>query len=103
MSAPSRYAVGIDLGTSHTVAAWARLDDATGAVAVLPLPQRVSAAEVAARPLLPSVRYQAAPGELGAAWELPWPAPGASAEAAPTPCPVRRARPGSAPKAAAAA
>src|SRR5437868_2120770 len=44
------FLVGIDLGTTHTVVA-----------------------SVAARPLLPSLRYQAAAGELAAAdLSLPW-------------------------------
>lgn len=77
------YAIGIDLGTSHTVAAYAPLEGGAAAVtapciALLPIPQRSSAGEVIAQPLLPSVRYQAAVGELGDAWQQPWPPQGAS-------------------------
>jgi molecular chaperone DnaK (HSP70) len=81
---PSRptYAVGIDLGTSHTVVASVALDGATGDIALLDIPQRSTAGEVVAQPLLPSVRYQAAKGELGEAWQQPWPPQGAD-EAAP--------------------
>jgi molecular chaperone DnaK (HSP70) len=78
----ARYAVGIDLGTSHTVCAFAPLGGGAADVALLPIPQRISASEVQAQPLLPSVRYQAAPQELGDAWRAPWPALDAS-DAAP--------------------
>ncbi len=76
------YAVGIDLGTSHTVVASVALDAATGDIALLDIPQRSTAGEVVAQPLLPSVRYQAAQGELGEAWRQPWP-PQDADEAAP--------------------
>ena len=79
-----RYAVGIDLGTSHTVCAFAPLDadpGAANAITLLPIPQRSSASEVTAQPLLPSLRYQGAPGELGADWQQPWPPEGASDQA----------------------
>ncbi len=79
--ATARYAVGIDLGTSHTVVACAPLHGGPGDIALLPIPQRTTASEVQALPLLPSVRYQAAPGELGEAWRQPWPPLGASDEA----------------------
>jgi len=71
---PARYVVGIDLGTSHTVVAYAPLAGQAGDIALLDIPQRSTAGEVVAQPLLPSVRYQAAPGELGDAWRQPWPA-----------------------------
>ena len=72
------YAVGIDLGTSHTVVASAPLAGAATDIALLPIPQRSTAGEVIAQPLLPSARYQAAPGELGEAWRQPWAPQGAS-------------------------
>ncbi|HPU21293.1 MAG TPA: molecular chaperone DnaK, partial [Alicycliphilus sp.] len=72
--AAARHAVGIDLGTSHTVVAHAPLGGGMADIALLPLAQRISAAEVQEQPLLPSTRYQAAPGELGDAWRQPWPA-----------------------------
>lgn len=77
----ARYAVGIDLGTSHTVCAFAPLDGGAADIALLPIPQRISASEVQAQPLLPSVRYQAAPQELGDAWRAPWPPLDASHDA----------------------
>ena len=79
MTAMKRYSVGIDLGTSNTVLAYAAAGDpaagdpeagghATAApeIHVFEIEQLVSLGEVAARPLLPSVRYHAAPGELSA-------------------------------------
>jgi len=75
------YTVGIDLGTSHTVVASVALDGATSDIALLDIPQRSTAGEVVAQPLLPSVRYQAAQGELGEGWRQPWPPQGADAAA----------------------
>src|SRR4051812_37879210 len=71
-----RYCVGIDLGTSNTVLAYAQAGQSPGgshAIRVFEIEQLVSPGEVAARPLLPSVRYHAAPGELSAGdLQLPW-------------------------------
>ncbi|MGE8320980.1 MAG: Hsp70 family protein, partial [Comamonas sp.] len=78
---PARYVVGIDLGTSHTVVAHAPLAGQAGDIALLDIPQRSTAGEVVGQPLLPSVRYQAAPGELGDAWRQPWPAQDADEQA----------------------
>src|SRR5262245_5738703 len=60
--------VGIDLGTTHTVVAWAELR-AGAKPEVFPIPQFVSTGEIAARPLLPSVLYAPLAGELG---DDPW-------------------------------
>ncbi|MEJ5028472.1 Hsp70 family protein [Comamonas sp. MYb69] len=76
------YVIGIDLGTSHTVVAYAPLTGEGDEIALLAIPQRSSAGEIQAQTLLPSVRYQAAAGELGDAWQQPWPPQGAS-DAAP--------------------
>jgi molecular chaperone DnaK (HSP70) len=70
-----RYSVGIDLGTSNTVLAYAEAGAQDGAapIRVFGIEQLVSPGEVAARPLLPSVRYHAAAGELSAGdLQLPW-------------------------------
>jgi molecular chaperone DnaK (HSP70) len=70
------YLIGIDLGTTHTVVAYAELGagDRTR-IELFPIEQSVRPGEVAARPLLPSARYQAAPDELAEAdVRLPWPA-----------------------------
>lgn len=74
----AHYTVGIDLGTSHTVVAYAdHAPVAAGAevaIHLLPIEQLVGRGEVAAEPLLPSVRYHPAPGELSAAdLQGPWP------------------------------
>ena len=72
----ARYAVGIDLGTSHTVVAWADLQAAEPELQLLGIAQAVAPGQVADSPLLPSVRYHPAEGELAAAeLELPWPQP----------------------------
>jgi molecular chaperone DnaK (HSP70) len=59
----ARAAVGIDLGTTHTVVAWAPLDERTATTQVLPLPQLVSGHEIEARALLPSMLYAPLEGE----------------------------------------
>lgn len=69
-----RYLVGIDLGTTHTVAAYA---DAAGkdegGIRIFEIEQLVAPGEVAARPLLPSLRYHPAPGEMTESdTQLPW-------------------------------
>lgn len=75
----SRYIVGIDLGTTHTVVAYAPRTPEAGApaeVKLLQIKQLVASGEVAALPLLPSARYHPAPGELAAgALQLPWSQP----------------------------
>lgn len=66
------YIVGIDLGTSHTLLAYAPADG-SAPVTLLPIAQRVSTAEIAAAALLPSLRYQAGESELApATWQQPW-------------------------------
>ncbi|MGF6569162.1 molecular chaperone DnaK (HSP70) [Paraburkholderia sp. GAS333] len=79
MSEMKRYSVGIDLGTSNTVLAYAETESAADGgsgspqIRVFGIEQLVSPGEVAARPLLPSVRYHAAEGELSAGdLQLPW-------------------------------
>ncbi len=78
------YTVGIDLGTTHTVVAYAsaqgRVTD--DAIRLFEIEQLVAPGEVAARPLLPSMRYHPAPGELAAGDSaLPW-APAGGGDAA---------------------
>jgi len=66
--------VGIDLGTTNTVLAYAAPGrDGPGAIALFSIDQLVAPGEVAGAPLLPSMRYhpgheELAPGEL----QLPW-------------------------------
>ncbi len=71
------YHVGIDLGTTHTVVAYAVRDDVNdvhSASNVFAVPQLVSASEVEALRLLPSFLYAPAESEQVAdPWqELPW-------------------------------
>lgn len=72
--APPRFLVGIDLGTTHTVVAYA--DTAKGGkpkIAVFNIDQLTAPGAVASRPLLPSVRYHPAEDELTEAdTRLPW-------------------------------
>lgn len=60
------YLVGIDLGTTHTVVAYADARDPDKTIKLFQIPQLVAIGEVADRPLLPSVRYHPAPGEFDA-------------------------------------
>ncbi|TKC92494.1 molecular chaperone DnaK [Trinickia terrae] len=66
-----QYIVGIDLGTSNTVVAYAEAGG--NEIRVFDIEQLVGVGEVAARPMLPSVRYHAAESELNAdSLTLPW-------------------------------
>lgn len=77
MSDSPAYIVGIDLGTTHTVAAYARLgappDSPEARPRIFEIEQLVAPGEIEARPLLDSLRYHPANGELPAeARGLPW-------------------------------
>ncbi|SBT06326.1 DnaK-related protein [Candidatus Accumulibacter aalborgensis] len=68
-----QYIVGIDLGTSNTVVAYAA--PGKQQVELFEIEQLVGPGQVAARPLLPSVRYHPASGEISPGdLQLPWPA-----------------------------
>ena len=58
-----QYLVGIDLGTTHTVVAYAHISNAKD-IQLFPINQLIDIGQVAARPLLPSVRYHPAVGEI---------------------------------------
>ncbi|HCT99434.1 MAG TPA: molecular chaperone DnaK [Methylococcaceae bacterium] len=58
-----QYFVGIDLGTTHTVVAYAPIS-APQSITLFHIEQLVDVGQVAARPLLPSVRYHPAEGEV---------------------------------------
>ncbi|MDO9049439.1 MAG: Hsp70 family protein [Methylobacter sp.] len=60
----SHYLVGIDLGTTHTVVAYAKADNTNQEIQIFQIEQLIAPGQVAARPLLPSVRYHPATGEL---------------------------------------
>ncbi len=69
----SRYHVGIDLGTTHTVVAYADGEAPGGPPEVFLIDQLVAPGEVAGRPLLASMRYHPAAGEIPAGDRvLPW-------------------------------
>ncbi|MGR9107573.1 MAG: Hsp70 family protein, partial [Gammaproteobacteria bacterium] len=59
-----RFVVGIDLGTTHTVAAYADTREPSPQLKLFEIEQLVAPGEIAPRPLLPSVRYHPAKGEL---------------------------------------
>jgi len=63
---PRQFLVGIDLGTTHTVVAYADGNDPEKQIRLFLIPHLIAPGEVAERPLLPSVRYHLAPGELSA-------------------------------------
>ena len=83
----SHYIVGIDLGTTHTVVAYAPVAAGQGGLAeinVFDIEQLVAPSEVAALPLLPSLRFHPAEGELAPdALQLPWPAESGNANQPP--------------------
>lgn len=77
-----QYLVGIDLGTTNTVLAYAPVAQppgrgqraASAEIKLFEIEQLIAPGQVAARPLLPSVRYHAAPGEIAEGeLQLPWP------------------------------
>ena len=71
--APSRYVVGIDLGTTNSAVAYVDTDESTWQVRVFRAPQLVAPGQVEARSTLPSFHYESASGEAAAgALQLPW-------------------------------
>jgi len=70
---PAKYAVGIDLGTTNSVLAYAPLEDEQAAVELLAIPQLVAPGSIESRTSLPSFLYLASPHEAGGgALDLPW-------------------------------
>jgi molecular chaperone DnaK (HSP70) len=66
-----QYLVSIDLGTTNTVLAYS--EPGSELVRLFDIEQLVAPGEVGAAPLLPSLRYHAADGELAAGeLQLPW-------------------------------
>lgn len=70
----SRYLVGIDLGTTHTAVAYSDTSTKENpGIELLQIDQLVAEGEIARRPLLPSVRYHPAEGEMADTdIGLPW-------------------------------
>jgi molecular chaperone DnaK (HSP70) len=70
----TRYVVGIDLGTTNSVVAYADTREESPVLGVLEIPQLTAPGTVEARRLLPSFLYLAAPEEFPPrALQLPWP------------------------------
>ncbi|MEX0819146.1 MAG: Hsp70 family protein, partial [Pirellulaceae bacterium] len=70
---PSRYVVGIDLGTTNSAVTYVDTHEQPWQVRVLRLPQLVAPGEVEPRDSLPSFHYQPPTGQLSAeALRLPW-------------------------------
>lgn len=70
---PSRYVVGVDLGTSNSAVAYVDTHESPWRVRVFAVPQVVAPFEVDARESLPSVHYQATPAEAeSGSLRLPW-------------------------------
>ena len=89
-ASPARYAIGIDLGTTHCALAYVDLQASDGeatSYGVLDVPQLTAPGAVESLPLLPSFLYlphadELAPGDL----TLPWPGePGFAVGEADTP------------------
>src|SRR5690349_9069923 len=71
--APSRYVIGIDLGTTNSAVAYVDTLDAAATVRTFAVPQLVAPGQVESRDTLPSFHYQPAPGELPPkSLRLPW-------------------------------
>ena len=60
---PSRYVVGIDLGTTNSAVTYIDTHEQPWQVRVLPLPQLVGPGEVESRESLPSFHYQPLAGQ----------------------------------------
>ncbi|MFM7843045.1 MAG: molecular chaperone DnaK, partial [Planctomycetota bacterium] len=70
---PSRYVVGMDLGTTNSAVAYVDTHESPWRVRVLAIPQLVAAGQIEARETLPSFHYQPAGGEVSdTALRLPW-------------------------------
>jgi molecular chaperone DnaK (HSP70) len=70
---PSRYVVGIDLGTTNSAVGYVDTHQTPWQVLILAVPQLVASGQVEARETLPSFHYQPAEGEAaGGVLQLPW-------------------------------
>ncbi len=72
-NAPSRYVVGIDLGTTNSAVCYIDTAERPWRVRVLEIPQLIAPGQVEARDTLPSFHYQPLASELaGEHFQLPW-------------------------------
>lgn len=70
---PSRYVVGIDLGTTNSALCYVDTQEQPWQIRVLPVPQLVAPGQVEPRETLPSFHYQPPVGEIAAGGlKLPW-------------------------------
>jgi molecular chaperone DnaK (HSP70) len=69
----AKYVLGIDLGTTNSVVAYALLEQEQPTIELLPIPQLIAADTVESRTMLPSFLYVAPPQtERSGAYDLPW-------------------------------
>jgi hypothetical protein len=69
----AQFVIGIDLGTTNSVLAYASLDAEAPRIEVLPIPQLVAPNTVESRTMLPSFLYLASAQEAASgAYDLPW-------------------------------
>lgn len=69
----SRYAIGIDLGTTNSVVAFIKKDEENSQIQLLELPQLTSAATLEQRTMLPSFCYLATDAEAEkSVFSVPW-------------------------------
>src|SRR5574340_348128 len=72
-TSPSRYVVGIDLGTTNSAVGYVDTHESPWRVRTLAVPQLVAPGQVESRETLPSFLYQPAQGELArGSLRLPW-------------------------------
>jgi molecular chaperone DnaK (HSP70) len=72
-SSPSRFVVGLDLGTTNSAMAYVDTAEQPRRVRTFAVPQVVAPGQIEARDTLPSFHYQSASGEFPAgATRLPW-------------------------------
>ncbi|QDU27576.1 Chaperone protein DnaK [Anatilimnocola aggregata] len=70
---PSRYVVGIDLGTTNSALCYVDTQEKNGPIRVLQVPQLVAPSQIEPRETLPSFHYQPPAGEIPAGGlKLPW-------------------------------
>ena len=71
--APSRYVVGIDLGTTNSALCYVDTAENSRQVHVFAAPQLIAPAQIEARETLPSFHYEPSASEHAAeALKLPW-------------------------------
>ncbi len=70
---PAQYAIGIDLGTTNCVLAYADLQQEVAEVQLLPIPQLVAPSTIDSKSSLPSFLYIGSDAEAASGtWNLPW-------------------------------